>query len=61
MPSQTALRNGSWGSIIHERTPEPVKETYTEMDMFMSSDLPVWPTITIIFEAGAPVALAVPP
>ena len=31
MPSQTALRKGNWGSIIHERNPEPVKETYTGM------------------------------
>ena len=42
MGSQTPLRKGQLGPIIHERTPEPVKETYTEMYMLMSSDLRVW-------------------
>ena len=35
-------RKGQFRPIIHEKNPEPVKETYTEMYMFMSSDLPVW-------------------
>jgi len=33
--AQTPDRKGQFGPIIHERNPEPVKETYTEMYMFI--------------------------